>query len=887
MKLAFIALFFISFTTHAQSGSDEAPFTGIIDLTRDVGDVLVAGGEVEAGQQLQNQAIDLANLAANQRCNVTAGLIDAEITEGNNVTLPAYAIPGAPYNDQIAALAEANQRVAQIRDQIYPFVNLLESYARNQNVDSFNDVDSTDLATRLSQYAATTFGLHLPKGLLLVETIRDRFTRNPNDLAKAFSGVSKLTLTERADIIHNLAGRVSEDLGAGDTDLSRTTRVAQYFSNSGLSEGYILHEENGRTAKFTIIVRDAGSNQFIRYEHIPLRPQINRSQSFLSLNGTPVTAEQVSSGFRPIITAQLTAEAPRVWSEYQPPRDTRVTAQLPTAVEVTPTPSNDGQQVAPVSVTGITNPLATPTPTYELSGPAGVTITQGTIGSVQTYSPTQIRTIDTNITTVQLPDYRNPNSVVNKPEGSNPLGLVNPNQPRGGIVQTTIATNAERDGVSMRIAGSEFDGQRTLGGSSLLQTDQNGSSIQANGFFQQDNEYGFSGQYRADANSRFVQGRSFFTLDTSDNSDPENPVRGIRMTAVIDGSTLTNQEGTTSDLRGTIATDIPIGTSDTLRTAVTLDDDDGISNATGIYSTNVTDNTRLSVAGSTGTAGDTVAARIVRDNTTVTASTGTDSDGNRNNTVSVGQGVTIGERVRGYGLVQIQDGDLQSSVLQAGTIEITPGAILSEDGRVIVTVTDSDRFDANGVQTQDQTTQSFTVIDTISDTVNFDITYLNTQTETQTSSSNRDQYSGRVTYGVDRDGNPINQDGGFVASLGSTYTQERTIASSNPKTGEAGGLGQSTRWELDGTAGYSARNRENGSSFRVDGGYTYMNEVITQGGTIVSTTDSEGFRLSGEYVRGYERASASCSQQRRRMFSAAGETNTEPVSCTVSYAIRF
>src|SRR5690606_7381715 len=122
------------------------------------------------------------------------------------------------------------------------------------------------------------------------------------------------------------------------------------------------------------------------------------------------------------------------------------------------------------------------------------------------YSPTQIRTIDTNITDVLMPDYRNPNAAVNKPENSNPLGLVNPSQPLGGIVQTTLATNAERDGVSMRIAGSEFDGSRTLGGSSLMQVTPNGNSIETNGFFQQGNEYGFSGQYRSNATGSLVQG---------------------------------------------------------------------------------------------------------------------------------------------------------------------------------------------------------------------------------------------------------------------------------------------------------------------------------------------------------------------------------------------
>src|SRR5690606_10032637 len=150
MKLALISLIFISYSTFAQTGSEEVPFNGIIGLTRDVGDVLIATGAAGAGRNLQTQATDLETIATNQRCNITAGLIDADVTEGNNVTLPAFAIPGAPYDDQIAALAGANERINQIKDQIYPFNNLLASYARSQNVSNFNDVNSTDLATKLS-----------------------------------------------------------------------------------------------------------------------------------------------------------------------------------------------------------------------------------------------------------------------------------------------------------------------------------------------------------------------------------------------------------------------------------------------------------------------------------------------------------------------------------------------------------------------------------------------------------------------------------------------------------------------------------------------------------------------------------------------------------------
>src|SRR5690606_14954457 len=162
----------------------------------------------------------------------------------------------------------------------------------------------------------------------------------------------------------------------------------------------------------------------IRFTRIPLEPQINRSQSFFSLSGSSVTAEQVPLEFRPVLTTQLTSQPPQVWTEYQRPPDTRVATTLPTAVEVTPTATPSGSQVCSLGLTVILTSNATPTPTYVLHGPEAVTITRGVVGVVQPYSPTQTRTIDTNITDVLMPDDRNPNATVNRSQNSNPLELV-------------------------------------------------------------------------------------------------------------------------------------------------------------------------------------------------------------------------------------------------------------------------------------------------------------------------------------------------------------------------------------------------------------------------------------------------------------------------------
>ena len=217
---------------------------------------------------------------------------------------------------------------------------------------------------------------------------------------------------------------------------------------------------------------------------------------------------------------------------------------------------------------------------------------------------------------------------------------------------------------------------------------------------------------------------------------------------------------------------------------------------------------------------------------------------------------------------------------------IDPGIILSEDGRIIISTNDTRRNAPDGTLIENGSIRSFTVMDTIGSDINFDLSYVNTNTNTNNAQTNRNVYGGRLTYGVDRNGNPISQNGGIVGSIDARYTNENTLGEANPKKLTSSNQYRE-EYNLSGNIGYSERNNNSGSSFNITAGTDYRYEVIRNGGTIVSTTEDQGFRIASEYSRGLQRRQASCNATQRTTTTVAGSTQNSPWECRITFSQRF
>ncbi len=878
-------MFTLLFSASVQA---QAPFDrGLIDLTTSVGDI-VSRTDPQGGENLRAQAIELSQFVTQQSCS---SFIGVQVNEGESsrVELAAYDIPGAPYNDQMLALINQFPQFAAHRSQIYPFRNLLGAYARSLGVNHFKDKSSTELASALSEFAASEYQLYLPKGLLLVEVIQDRLIDDPTKVAVAMNGVSALSLNERAEVLHHLSGRIANDTGAGTSDFQRQTRVAEYFTNAGLTEGMIIRERHQGQEKISVIARDANSGQFLKNTYMPVeRSVIGQAQEFYGLNGEVIEAREIPEAFRPIVSAQfLSGRDPTVWSEYQErqqePGPSRLTVQTPTVSVVPESEATPTTGVAPIVIRGLDENEQPAN--LQVQGDAGVTFTTGTVDRVVTFSPSQIRNIDTDITQIVVPNFLNPQETARQNQ-VNQLGLSNLNAPEGEIFQTSLATVSASDAAVFRATGSRSDGTNVQGFSHLMQVGRTGNTVDSSGFIQNGNDYGISGRYQTSTAGTLIEGRSFFNLDTTNrNSAGEVTSRGVNFTGVMNYRSQTHNGENTTVLNGTVGADIPVGENDTIRTVASLDADQGLTNIATSYNTNISESTRLSVIGQTGVSGESVAARIQNTNTVATARTSVDAQGNQTNAVALGQNISavLPENTEGFIMVGVEEGDLGTTTRQLATFAVSPGVILSEDGRVGFTTSNSNRTNAAGDLVQDQSTQTFVVTDSIG-TVNWDVSYSLGETVTPQNTTDRVALTNRVTYGVDRNGRPLDSNGGIVGSLTSGYTQEVTSpneAQTNPGTRVA------EQFRVDATTGYTSGTNSAGRSYGVNGGLEFTREIVSVGGTIESTTDNRNFRIGAEFNQQYQRGSATCNAGRRRTINAAGVQDNSPVECHVTFVRRF
>jgi len=888
MKIAFfITLFFsISNLCFASNESLQNPFDPTLqNLSFDISEV-VTNIDENLGQELGAEVIDIANVVNTNSCKTQIG----EINESSQVEFPAYNIPGMAYNLQMEALLRDVPELSQFREQLYPFHNLLAAYANANGLQNLNSKSSTELATIMNEFARKEFGLHLPKGILLVEIINTRIIREPNNLGLAFGGVASLPLNERTEILHHVINRIDEDPNSSTIPLERTKRMASYFTASGLNQGLILLENHQGVNRYTIIAKDEQSGQFVRNSYTPAARTQERRQEFLQLDGRPLSPEQVPVEFRGIITPQLLSQsAPEIWSVPASVNTdpSPITVQTPTLVPVPgSTISTEQNGVVPLNVRGL-NEVEQPD-SIEVQGEGSLTFRSGTLPRVQTFSPVNVNVVDTNISEIRMPNFVNPQLNINK-EKPNALGLNLTNQPRGNIFETSLATVSQTEGVVLRAAGSTNNGITSMGFGSLVETGSNGSTLEGNGFIQRGEDFGLSGRYRSDDNNTLFEGRSFLTFNTSDNTDPDNPIRGISVTAISNYRYQSNAAGSTTDFNTTLSTDIPVGQTDLIRTAVTVDANDGITNAAGLYRTQVSDTTQLSLSGQiVDESGRTLSGRLENENTAITLTNYESRQGQIQNTLVAGQNLDslLPDNTQGYVRFERSTGDLEDRTVLSTAVSIDPGIILSEDGRIIISTNDTRRNAPDGTLIENGSIRSFTVMDTIGSDINFDLSYVNTNTNTNNAQTNRNVYGGRLTYGVDRNGNPISQNGGIVGSIDARYTNENTLGEANPKKLTSSNQYRE-EYNLSGNIGYSERNNNSGSSFNITAGTDYRYEVIRNGGTIVSTTEDQGFRIASEYSRGLQRRQASCNATQRTTTTVAGSTQNSPWECRITFSQRF
>lgn len=894
IRLFSILLLLFSKLCFAENQSNQSPFNdNLQDLSITVSDI-VTEINPSLGQGLENDIIDLASVVNSNTCETQLGIISSD---PSHITFPSYNIPGAAYNLQIADLLRDATELDRFRDEIYPFFNLVATYARENGLQNLDAVTSTDLAQRLSEFAASRYNLHFPKGILLVEVISLRIARDPANLGRAFGGVSELSLTEKTEILHHIINRIDNDPNAQGSELDRFNRSAAYFRSAGLSEGIIINENHLGQNRYTLLVKDE-SGSFIRHSYSPTARTIEPRQRFSRLDGSEINAEDVPSEYRGIVAAQLMSERPpTAWSRpnIQNPDENPITLQTPNIViEPAPTPQVNGQEgVIPVYIQGLNQ--ETPPATARVEGQGGITYRTGSLPSAQTYSQAEINELDTNISTIELPNFRNPRADEKK-EITNILGLTNRDAPNGEIFEASIATVGATDGVVLRTIGSSNDGVTTRGFSTLYQESGDQDILEGSAFIQQGDDFGLSGRYRTDQNGTLIEGRSFLTLDTTDRTDPDNIVRGVSVTAITNFRSQTTETGNVTQLDTTLSTDIPVGEDDTIRTMVNIDSDTGFNGAAALYETNLSEDVDLSLAGEVGQNGRSLSARVETEDTIVALRNEENNQGQIQNTITLGRDLDfiLPENVEGYVVAERSQGDIENRSTISTAFNINPGIILSDDGRVIISSVDSSRENPNGGLIENQSNRSFTVMDTIGTMTNFDLSYTTSNTETPNTVTNRDIVAGRLTYGVDREGQPIEREQspfaaqrGVRGSLGAQYTSEDSTTSAVGKGNTTPGATTREEFRVNADIGYTEVNRLRNTSLSLSGGTEYIYEVVRNGGTLVSETEQNGFRIASEYTRGLQRRQATCSASQRTMVNATGVSRENPWECRITFSQRF
>ncbi len=915
----FIILLF-PFYSFAQT-QNSSPFGPTLsDLTIDISNVVLETPDTTLQDQssagvVLSQARDLSDLAITNTCSTTIGVTEQSTNDSIQVVLADSDISGLPYIQQIASLIQQHPSLAQYRNEISSYSSLLmayrESLVQSQNRQYENDdgvillsppevdgdgaketanngitpiapgqspdayiesLSSTDLALLVSGFAQDRYQLYLPPGLLTIETVAHRIARDQNNLASAFRGVSDLSMDEKLGIIHVLSNRVSEDRGAGSTQISRTQRIGQYFSSAGFNDGVIVRERVRNQEKISLYVYSESEQRMVRHIYDGPSGTIANTpeQGFYSLTGNQIENDSVSELYRGVLQGELIAGTPSAWQQtYVPTDNTHVSFNPP--VIVTPAPSN------------VPNFEATPAPA-ELTGSATFNLRTGSGAGLITSENVnliQSRTTQfTNLDQVNLP-LANTNGGLNlgqgKPQGPNPLGLGVDGGNGQSVLPTNndiyalgLNTNAQNGSTTLSLGTSNSNGVEAYGLnlSGTVNPDAD-NTVRGSAFYQNNPQTGNLRSYGASINRDDcnLRGRSFFSIDNSDNTDPQNIVRGTRFTGELEANS-NRCRNTESGVSARLGTAIPVGDSDTVIGTVNLDSDDGVTGYSTGYSTTTDGGTTLTAGVVNNQAGNTSAVRVDRTNTNIILSNNRTNNGLDTNTFEVRQNFDpiLPDNVNAVGQATIVRGDTGSSNTFNLNTAVAPGG-REDDLRILSTVTLQNRQGPNGEDISNTVRADFNINDTVAFNGN-DIGAYRTgvtldRSRTPQSTTNRETYNAEITLGADRLGNTNDSLGGLSSSLSVTYIDEQTINFDLANLGEQGGDNkkQTVVMPITTDPTGSVTNRERietritiqhtfDGPLNLDGvarvGAEYFRETLTRGGTLDVPSTRNGYELGGE-----------------------------------------
>ncbi len=919
MRNFFIYILFFPVICFAQS-QDSSPFDPTLSgLTADISNIFLETPDATTQDQnvagrILSQARDLRELATTNTCLTTIGITEQNGDEEVEIVLADSNISGLPYLLQISSLIQQHPSLAQYRNEISSYSSLLmayrESLAQRQNRQYENDdgvillsrpevdvdgaketasngitpiapgqspdayiesLSSTDLALLVSRFAQDRYQLYLPPGLLTIETVAHRIARDQNNLASAFRGVSELSMDERLGIIHVLSNRVSEDRGAGSTQISRTQRIGQYFSSAGFNDGVVVRERVRNQEKISLYVYSESEQRMVRHIYDgPSRTIANTpEQGFYSLTGNQIENESVSELYRGVLQGELIAGAPSAWQQtYVPTDNTQVSFNPP--VVVTPAPSS------------VPNFEATPAPA-ELTGSASFNLRTGTGAGLITsenvnliQSPT---TQFTNLEPINLPlaNGAGASARQGKPAGPNPLGLgvgggngqsVLPTN--NDIYELGLNTNAQNGATTISLGTSNSNGIEAYGLnlSGTVNPDAD-NTVRGSAFYQNNPETGNLRSYGASLNRDDcnLRGRSFFSIDNSDNTDPQNIVRGTRFTGEVAANS-DRCRNTESGVSARFGATIPVGDSDTIIGTVNLDSNDGVNGYSTGYSTTTDGGTTLTAGVVNNQAGNTSAVRVDRTNTNIILSNNRTNNGLDTNTYEVRQNFDpiLPDNVNAVGQATIVRGDTGSSNTFNLNTAVAPGG-REDDLRILSTVTLQNRQGPNGEDISRTVRADFNINDTVAINGN-DIGAYRTgvtldRSRTPQSMTNRETYNAEITLGADNLGNANDSLGGLSGSLSVTYTDEQMVNFNLANLGEQGGDSkkQAVVMPITTDPTGSVTNRERidtritiqhtfDGPLNLDGvarvGAEYFRETLTRGGTLDIPSTRNGYELGGE-----------------------------------------
>lgn len=941
MRYVFVLILLLPIIGFGQT-PDSSPFNEVlVDLTSAASRIVIETPQVSPQDRLRartilSQAQSLDELAETNRCSTIIGVTEHEEGQEIRVNLADSDISGLPFHLQMSSLIQQYPSLEQHRDQIGTYSSLLTAYreslisaadsrfidengvrrllaqnqgepaenndasqvfsksltgvsslsqipamSQGQSADEYiNSLNSTDLALLLSRFAQDRYQLYLPAGLLTIETVSNRIAQNTQNLANAFRGVGSLSLQERLGIIHVLSNRVREDVGAGSTEMSRTQRIGQYFSNAGFSDGIIVRERVRNQEKISLYVYNEAEGRMVRHVYEGDSSTIINSaeQGFFGLDGRPISNSSVSGFYRAVLQDELIAGPPHAWTQgYVPTDETQVSFSGPSVV----TPTDNG-----LPIIG-----ATPTPGARVQGAAAINLRTGVgSGLITGDNANLIRPTNnafTDIGEVNLPLASSTNgSIGDKPSGPNPIGLA-----LGGnaglaelpesnnILIMGLNTDTQSGDTTVNVGASRSNGEEAYGiNFNSTFRPEGEDSLTGNAFIQNNPIEGNLRSYgasltRDNCNTR---ARGFFSVDNSDTSDPENIVRGTRFTGEVSGN-ISNCRNGTSGVTGRFGTSVPVGDSDTVVATVELDSNEGLSGYSANYSTTTEGGTTLTAGVVRNGSGDTNAIRVDRTNTNIILSNNTTTDGTTTNTLIARQNLDplLPDNVNAVGTITLVRGDGGSSNTYDLQSAVAP---FGEEDSLLVTVryTRQDRRDNNDQLLRNSTRTTFNIFDT----VEFDDREIGSlqagavfeQERTPGSTTDRQVYNAQLTIGADSSGNPNDSVGGLSANLGVTYTDEQTVSFNLANLGEQdkGGKGSiatitpvatdslgnatdRTRFEtrlsvqqtFDGPGNYEAAARV---------GVAYFTENLSRGGTIDMVESRQGLEIGGE-VEIYDPAS--------------------------------